>query len=293
MIMRNIFISILTALMLSGCSKYTDDQFFTAIAQSDEKTVQAIINQRDMTKARIGLRYHFDKSNFKIETLPIEENKKSSRKDNGWSGLWLALHLDKTEIVEILLQQDFDLLETHEIDEDMTLSLPELALSRKSCNSRIIKRLTQKGVDFNKTYSSYGSPPIIAAASLINNWNCVYVLIDAGADPHVVDSSGGGLLMHAALAAPGEVDIEYLIKKMGGFDTDSSDSGLAFIFAIQKGNMNLAKLLLNKGLNKCHSRKGKYLRDFALEYKQAEIAALLPKKAECELLAKNDTADIK
>jgi ankyrin repeat protein len=291
--MRNIFILILLALMLSGCTNYTDDQFFTAIAQGDEKTVQAIINQRDMTKARIGVRYHFDKSNFKIEILPIEENTKISRKDNGWSGLWLALHLDKAEIVEILLQQDFDLLETHEIDEDTSLSLPELALSKKTCNSRIIKRLTQKGVDFNKMLPSSNGPLIIRAVSSFFNWDCVYVLIDAGADPHTVGPHGDGLLAYAALAEPGEVDIEYLIKKMGSFDTDSSDSGLAFIFAIQKGNVNLAKFLLNKGLNKCHSRKGKYLRDFALEYKQAEIADLLPKKAECELLAKKDIVAIK
>ena len=292
--MRNIFFLILTTLILSGCTKYTDDQFFTAIAQGDEKTVQAIINQRDMTKAKIGLRYHYSRSNKMLfEILPIEENSNSSQSENGWSGLWLALHYGKVEIVEILLQQDFDLSENHGISEDSPLYLPELALSKTHCTSKIIKKLAQKGVDFNKINPSSNYPPIIQAASLINNWNCVYVLIDAGADPHVVGLSGEGLLAHAALAEPGEVDIEYLIKKMGGLDLDSSDSGLAFIFAIQKGNMNLTKFFLNRGLNKCHSRKGKYLRDFALEYKQAEIAELLPTKAECELLAEKDTVAIK
>jgi len=287
-------ILILMVLLLSGCTKYTDDQFFTAIAQGDEKTVQAIINQRDMTKAKIGLRYHYNRSNKMLfEILPIEENSNSSQPENGWSGLWLALHLDKVEIVEILLQQDFDLSENHGTSEDSSLYLSELALSKTHCTSKIIKMLAQKGVDFNKINPSSSYPPIILAASLINNWNCVYVLIDAGADPHAVDSSGGGLLVHAALAEPGEVDVEYLIKKMGGLDPDSSDSGLGFIFALQKGNMKLAKFFLNKGLNKCHSRKGKYLRDFALEYKQAEIADLLPTKAECELLAEKEIVAIK
>ena len=292
--MRNIFISILAILMLSGCTKYTDEQFFTAIAQGDEKTVQAIINQRDMTKAKIGLRYHYNRSNKMLfEILPIKENSNSSQPENGWSGLWLALHYNKVEIVEILLQQDFDLSENHGISEDSSLYLPELALSKTHCTSKIIKKLAQKGVDFNKINPSSNYPPIVRAASLINNWNCVYVLIDAGADPHAVDASGVGLLAHAALAEPGEVDVEYLIKKVGGLDPESSDSGLAFIYAIQKGNMDLAKFLLNRGLNKCHSRKGKYLRDFALEYKQAEIANLLPKKAECELLAKIDIVAVK
>ena len=275
--MRYILISICIIAFLTSCTNYSDEQFFSAIKSGDAKKVQDIINQRDMTKVRDGNSYGFDKNN-NLVVIPMNNKLNQSAINGGFSGLWLAIDIGRPEIIEVLLQQKFDFAEKHVIFEDVSISLRELAVMNKSCPTTI-KLLQKKGVDFNRIEAGSSSPVIHVAADQ-ERWNCVYALIETGANTNVFKHSGEGLLSAAVLSST-EVDIDYLIKKMNKFDPLSVDSELAFIFAAQRGNSKLVKNFLNRGFNSCHNRQGKNIRDYAYENNHLDTAALLPTKDQC------------
>lgn len=276
---RKILALLWLAMVISGCTKYTDEQYFTAIRNGDARTVQAIISQRDMTNIKDGNAYEFDKATFKTRIVPINQMPSKDAFGNGFSGLWIAVEDNKPEIVEILLQQNFDLAEEHKVD-DTTLTLGEIVGAENSCNPSIIKIFAQKGVAFNNVGLKNGSPVIVTAASA-GKWDCVDALIEAGADPKAADSRGMGLLTQAVFQYE-KINIDNLIQKMKDFDPFSFDANLAFIHAARSGNAGLVKNFLNRGFNKCHSHKGKYLRDIALEENHVTTAELLPTKEQCE-----------
>lgn len=274
--MRIILISICTILLLTSCAKYTNEEFFTAIRNGDEKTVQAIINQRDMTQVRDGNAYQFDEATFKTTIVPIEKVSNKSTDENGFSGLWIAVEENKPEIVEILLHQKFDLQEQYVVD-GITLTLRELVVENR-CNPSLIKLFAQRGLDFNVVNNE---SPVILNAAYMGKWHCVDALIEAGADAKAVGISGDGLLT-AAVLNPEKVDIDKLIQKMKDFDPLSKDANVAFIHAARSGKTNLVETFLAKGFNKCLNHRGKYLRDIAMENNHSETAALLPTMNECQ-----------
>jgi ankyrin repeat protein len=224
-----------------------------------------------MTKVGNGRTIYFDKKNFKAYNAPIASV--SGYKGKGFSGLWVAVQENKPDVVKILLQQKFDLTEQH-----ADVHLLYLLAGADSCKS-MVRLFAQNGVNFDE-YNDEGWYPIILIVAEEGKWDCVYALIESGANSKATRRQGYGLLAEAAIQNNG-MDIDYLISKMDGFDPMSYDSNLAMIFAAQNGNSNLVRNFLERGFDKCHSHKGKFLRDFALSKNHPETAALLPTKEQC------------
>jgi len=281
--MKKMLTPFFMVLILASCTKYSDDDFFTAIKNGDVKTVQAIINQRDMINVKDGNAYEFNETTFQTRIVPRKKTSEDAVR-NGFSGLWVAVQYNKPEIVEILLQQKFNFSEKHAID-DTIITLAELVGAERNCNPLIIKKLSENGLGFNKTNFD-DERPVIVMAAVAGRWDCVDALIESGADPKAVDSSGVGLITQAVLQYE-NVNVDDLIQKIHGIDPLSFDANIAFIHAVRIGNEQLVKTLLNRGFNKCHTHKGKYLRDIALEGHNVATAELLPTKGQCELMKKS------
>lgn len=269
--MRAFIAAIGALLLLTGCTKYTDEQFFEAIKNGDTRMVQAIIDQRDMTKVGNGRTLFIDEKNNNVYIAPIASV--SGNKGKGFSGLWIAVEENKPEVVKILLQQKFDLSEQHAV-----MPLLYFVSSVDSCKS-MIRLFAQNGIKFDE-FTATDYDPIVLMTATFGKWDCVYALIESGADPTAKGFSGNGLLAEAVVQNNG-MDIDYLIRKMGGFDPLSSDSNYAMIFAAKNGNSNLVRNFLERGFDKCHIHRGKFLRDFAISKNHLETAALLPTKEQC------------
>jgi len=273
MMNRKILALLWSAMFLSGCTKYTDDQFFTAIKNGDTKVVQSILDQRDMTKVRDNRALVWNENTSEAEYVIRTSNEKKDMQ--GFSGLWVAAENGKPEMVDILLQQKFSLTEEH-----LGMSVVEMAAGSKPCTPKIIRSFAENGADLNAIGRLSGQPPILTAA-MMKNWNCVYELIELGANTKAVDMGGRGIVTSFVEFGDNTIT-ENLIDKLIEFDPLSSDANQALILAAYLGNSTMVKNLLNLGVDGCFIYQGKYPRDQAMKKQHTETAELLPTKEQCE-----------
>lgn len=105
------------------------------------------------------------------------------------------------------------------------------------------------------------------------------ILLKAGADVNAPDTTGfTPLLMAAGKTSQGYQEVaEQMVKK--GADVNARDplGWTPLLLAISVGNIDLVKLLLEKGADaRIRTRKGESARDLAKKYGHEEIMALFP-----------------
>ena len=159
---------------------------------------------------------------------------------NSVSAIMLACQTGKKNAINVLLNAGAD-LSIVDIDGNTCL---HHAVNRW-CDNEVLEAIISHGADVNAVNKSNVTALMVACHRRYENH--ISVLLDAGADPGIVDVYGDSCLIHAAKGGCGIEVLESIIKH-GAEGTNKSDK-TALMIACQKGNIDTINILLNAGVN--------------------------------------------
>ena len=166
-----------------------------------------------------------------IELLRDGANTDAYDKELDFYALSLAVLTNNTKIASVLLENGSNI-------EQLSQSFTPLMLAvdnNKQCEPKLVKTLLSYGAKINqKTFT--GVSALSMAVAKPNNKKCIDILLDNGADIHVIDEKQGSILHHAVLGGDADL-IKHLLQKgldpnyvdkFGYTPITSTGSGLVF-----------------------------------------------------------------
>ena len=161
-----------------------------------------------------------------------------------------------------------------------------LHISIQRTDFECMSLLMELGADINANngrYNRYEWSPL-HCAMFNNNTEAVRILLDAGADPNITDSSGRTLLHHALrtdVSINTSKGLEYasmLISAGAGLEMKDEDGRTALCRTIQYGQLKQAELLLKAGADTAAlDKEGQPVLFLAEKIKFSQLCALLVK----------------
>lgn len=118
------------------------------------------------------------------------------------------------------------------------------------CDAEILTLLLDSGAQTEWTDQEVTDLTPILAAANSGSAECFNVLLDAGADPLVLDQIGGGVVLYGAVA--GSVSMVKRAISAGAPPDLQNNQGVSpLMMAAATGNLDLVELLLRHGANPC------------------------------------------
>jgi len=245
---RNLIMcGLVISILLSGCStkEKLSKQLYVAIHQNDIKTVKEILDSTNYIKLR-------SQENIKPEVLAATLNEeKITLALLRCGGSWKNKDVNKNNVLQI---------------------------ASINGNEKLIHYLVQQKKANINMKNDLGMTPLLLAiaptSSQPDRLETVKWLIKNGANPEV-HSKDGSTALHVAALQNQPAVIHILLSHKNILNQQDHEGRTPLIIAVQSGNVNSVKELLNGGCNPLiKDRHGKTAQMYAKDYHLTEIDAL-------------------
>ncbi len=184
-----------------------------------------------------------NKANLEIINYVISLEINVNEKGN--SGLptiaFAAAYNPFPEVLDLLIKKGEDI----NYKSKDNVNLLHLAASKNS-SEKVIEYLLDKGIDINSLTSRHETP-LILSVSRNPNFNIFEKLLEKGANLHDTDEAKNNLLHFAAGWNENPIFIEYLLNNGFSINDRDSSGNTPVIYAAQNCNINIIKMLVEKG----------------------------------------------
>ena len=115
------------------------------------------------------------------------------------------------------------------------------------CSEEAFKKIIDHGADVNSTNNESVTALMVACKK--GNMDAMYVLLNAGADPHIADSNGNTCMHHAIVGGCSKEVLQVIIDHGADVNSTNNDSVTALMVACKKGNVDATYALLKAASN--------------------------------------------
>ena len=157
------------------------------------------------------------------------------------TALMLACQKGNVNAINVLLKAGAD----HNVQDITGATLIHHAAVAQDYSQETLQTIINHGVDVNATNNE--SVTALMTACQQKNVEAIHLLLKAGADPNIADTSGATSIHHAVVGGCSKETLQFIIDNGADVNTTNEENTTALMAACQKGNVEAINTLVNAG----------------------------------------------
>ena len=177
-----------------------------------------------------------------FETLIKHGADVNATNKNNRTALMIACNMGNVDAIDVILNAGGN----PNIADDDGGSCIQYAVDA-GCSKTVLKTLINHGADVNVTNKNNTTALLLAIKK--GNMDTIYVLLKAGANPHIANDNGFACIYCAVFENCSQDVLETIITHGADVNATDKNNETALMVACRKGNINTINVLLNAGAN--------------------------------------------